>query len=265
MTQPLFLSEVERTQHESGLTIVARRAFARDYPYEPGDHTVFGGPSTHGKTTLAFDLMEYICSPNWPGYVAQSKPDDKVTRERGAALGFRTVSEWPPGPKLGEVRMFGGQKPNGYIVVPHFGNLAEDMERCAELTEKLLMERYAAGADRRRRKPGILMMDDTMVKARMMGQDSNMVTILAMGSAMGLGLWIFVQRPADSGRTALWGYENAKHIFLSKGGDAAMMKRYSEILGEHGPIAKEVLPTLKPFQFLYRHQVHGYLCIVDAK
>lgn len=265
MTQPLFLSEVERTQHTSGLTLVTRRAFVRDFPYEQGEHTVFGGRSTGGKTSLAFDLMEYICTPDWPGYVAQSKPDDRVTRERGAQLNFRTVSEWPPMPKLGEVKAFGGQKPSGYIVVPHFGSLHEDMERCAVLTETLLMERYSAGADSKRRKPGILMMDDTMVKAKMMGQDSNMVTILAMGGAMGLALWVFIQRPADSGRTALWAFENATHIFLTKGGDKQMMKRYMEILGEHGPLALQVLPTLAEYQFLYYHRVKGYLCIVDAK
>lgn len=265
MTQPLFLSEVERTRHESGLILVSRPAFARDFPYKPGEHAVYGGPSTRGKTTLAFDLMEYICSPDWPGYVAQSKPDDKVTRERGIELGFRTVSEWPPPPRLQEIRAFGGEKPNGYIVVPPFGNLNEDMDRCAVLTEALLMERYSAGADRKRRKPGILMMDDTMVKAKMMGQDGNMVTILAMGGAMGLALWVFIQRPADSGRTALWAYENATHIFLTKGGDKQMMKRYMEILGEHGPLASQVIPNLKSFQFLYYHRNEGYLCIVDAK
>jgi len=265
MTQPLFLSEVERTRHPSGLTLVSRRAFARDFPYKPGEHNVFGGPSTKGKTTLAFDLMEYVCTPECPGYVAQSKPDDKVTRERGQQLGFRTVSEWPPTPKLNEVKAFGGQKPPGYIVVPPFGNLADDMDRCAELTERLLMERYSAGADPRRRRPGVLVMDDTMVKAKILHQDHNMVTILAMGAAMGLGMWIFVQRPAGSGNTALWGYENATHIFLAKGGDAQMRKRYSEILGEYGPIAIPVLNQLEAYQFLYYHTSEGYLCIVDAK
>jgi hypothetical protein len=167
--------------------------------------------------------------------------------------------------KLGEIKVFGGEKPSGYIVAPPFGDLNEDLERCAVLTDKLLMERYASGADRKRRKPGILLMDDTMVKAKMMGQDQNMVTILAMGGAMGLGEWIFVQRPADSGRTALWGFENATHLFFTKGGDDRMLKRYSEILGEHGRIATQVIPQLRSYEFLYFHRVEGYLCIVGAK
>lgn len=265
MRQPLFLSEVERTEHPSGLTLVSRRAFARDMPYEAGEHAVFGGPSTRGKTTLAFDCMEYICNPSFPAYVAQSKPEDKVTRERGQQLGFRFVSEWPPPPKLQEVKAFGGQKPPGYVVAPHFGDLENDMEACAAITEKLLLERYATGADRKKRLPGILVMDDTMVKAKLMGQDANMVMMLAMGGAMGLGLWAFVQRPADSGRTTLWAYENATHLFFTKGGDRKMMLRYMEILGEHGPIAREVIPQLQSYQFLYHHRVEGYLCIVDAK
>lgn len=266
MTQPLFRSEVERFVRPDGITVVNRQPFARSFShiYKPGHHCVFGGPSTHGKTTLAFDLMACICTPNFPGYCAQSKPDDDVTVQRGAELHFRTVSEWPPPTKLGEMAAFGGQKPSGYIVAPHFGNLNEDMDRCAALTGKLLMERYSTGADPKKRKPGILMMDDTMVKAKLMGQDSNMVTIIAMGSALGLGMWVFVQRPADSGRTALWGFENAKHLFLTKGGDRQMLKRYAEILGEHGPLAMQVIPTLGKFEFLYVNRDEGYMCIVGA-
>jgi hypothetical protein len=126
------------------------------------------------------------------------------------------------------------------------------------------MERYAHGASRRN-KGGILVMDDTMVKAKIMGLDREMVTILAMAGAMKLGLWIFVQKPTDSGRTTTWGYEQATHLFFTKGGDDRMLRRYVEILGEHGAIARKIIPTLKPYEFLYVHKVEGYMCIVGAK
>lgn len=262
MTVPVFREEQDSYERDDGVIVIARRVFCRDYfDYHPGEHTVFGGPSTRGKTSLAFDLLEYIATPDFPAYVAVSKPSDKVSQQRGNDLGFRRVAEWPPPRKLSEI--INGKKPSGYLVWSAFGDLNTDMERCAELTHKLLMERYSHGASPKN-KGGILVMDDTMIKAKVMGLDKEMVTILAMAGAMKFGLWIFVQKPTDSGRTTMWGYEMATHIFLTKGGDERMMRRYLEILGELGPLARSVIPTLKQFQFLYVNKVEGQMCIVDA-
>jgi hypothetical protein len=263
MSSPVFEDERESWIRRDGMTVIARTPFARDhFDYKPGQHVVFGGPTTHGKTSLAMDLLEYIVTPEFPAYVAVSKPRDPVTAKRGAELNFRRVTDWPPERRLSE--MLGGKKPNGFLVWPQFGDLNTDMERCAEITYKLLMERYANGASGKSA-GGILVMDDTMIKAKIMGLDKPMVTILAMAGAMGLALWIFVQKPTDSGRTTVWGYEQATHLFFTKGGDARMLARYVEIIGENGPIAKKVIPTLEPYQFLYVHKVTGDMCIVDAK
>jgi hypothetical protein len=265
MTSPLWVDEQESYQRPDGMTVIARRPFARDYfDYKAGEHVVFGGPSTRGKTTMAFDLLEFTVNSEFPAYLAVSKPNDPVTAKRGKELGFRRVSEWPPPKKIQELSMFGGQKPAGYLIWPPFGDLNSDMERCAIITEKLLMERYANGASAKN-KGGVLVMDDTMVKAKIMGLDKQMVTILAMAGAMKLGLWIFVQRPADSGRTPLWGFENATHLFFTKGGDQRMLSRYVEIIGQNGPVAKQVIPSLKPYEFLYVHKTEGFMCIVGAK
>lgn len=265
MTIPVFTDDQDFYQRDDGMTVISRRPFCRDYfDYKPGQHVVFGGPSTRGKTSLAFDLLEYIVNPDFPAYLAVSKPQDPVTAQRGKELGFRRVSQWPPPPKIQELGMFGGQRPNGYLVWPQFGDLDKDMDRCAELTDKLLMERYAHGATKGN-KGGILVMDDTMVKAKIMGLDKQMVTILAMAGAMKFGMWTFVQKPTDSGRTTVWSYEQAIHAFFTKGGDERMLRRYVEILGENGPKAKKVIPTLKDFQFLYAHKVSGHMCIVGAK
>ncbi len=263
MAAPVFQDEREIRQRNDGTYVIRRRAFAKDYfPYKAGEHVVFGGPTTRGKTTLAFDLLEYIATPEFPAYVAVSKPRDTVTAQRGHDLNFRRVDQWPPPPKIQEV--MGGEKPNGYLVWSRFGDLNTDMERSADLTYKLLMDRYARGVNPKSN-GGILVMDDTMIKAKIMGLDTPMVTILAMAGAMKLSLWIFVQKPTDSGRTTVWGYEQATHLFFTKGGDERMLKRYLEIVGEDGPIAKRIIPTLEPFQFLYVHKVEGYMCIVDSK
>lgn len=264
MTEPVYKSDTDVTVRDDGLLLISRTAFARDYfDYDPGEHVVFGGPTTRGKTTLAFDLLEYQTYPNFPAYIAVSKPRDPVTQSRGEALRYRRVDNWPVPTRLQDMAIFGGQKPRGYIIWPKFGDLNTDMERCAVITNRLLMERYSRGA-RRKSNGGILVMDDTMVKAKIMGLDNPMVTILAMAGAMDLGLWIFVQKPTDSGRTTVWGYEQSTHLFFTKGGDDRMLTRYVEIIGQNGLLAKSVIPTLQPFQFLYVHKVKNFMCIVDA-
>src|SRR5262249_42483477 len=157
--------------------VIDRKEFADDYfYYSPGEHVVFGGPSTKGKTRLAFDLMSPIVTPEFPAYVAQSKPRDKETEAGSRRLHFREVSEWPPPTKVGEMKMFNGPT-RGYLIKPKFGDIDKDMDNCARVTARLLGDRYTAGVAG---KKGILVMDDTMVKAKIMGLDNQMVTVIAM-------------------------------------------------------------------------------------
>jgi hypothetical protein len=243
----------------SGVEVFEREDFcANRLHYNAGEHMVYGGPSTKGKTRLAFDSLAHIATPELPAYVAQSKPKDKETDRGAAKLHFRTVSDWPPPPKFKEVVL--REKPRGYVIRPKFGDINTDMQRCASVTAHLLGDRYTAGVNGQQ---GILVMDDTMVKAKIMGLDSQMVTIIAMAGAMGIGEWVFIQKPTDSGRITLWAYENATHCYFTKGGDARMLKRYAEIAGEHGPLIMKVVPQLKPYQFAYLHKFEGWICIVE--
>jgi hypothetical protein len=253
----------EAYTRNDGIVVIPRLLFAREYwNYEAGQHVVFGGPSGKGKTELSFDLLAVTATPDFPAYVAVSKPTDPVTAKRSKELEFRRVEDWPVPSKISE--MWNG-RPAGYVIWPEFGDINADMHRAAGVTARLMADRYTASARGSKRSAGILVMDDTMVKAKIMGLDRQMVTILAMAKAMKVGLWVFVQKPTDSGRTTLWAYENGDHFFLGKGGDDRMLKRYQEIAGEKGPIVRAVVPTLKPFQFLYFEKDHGYICIVDAK
>jgi hypothetical protein len=248
-----------------GLTVIPREVFARNYfghNYKAGQHVVFGGPSQRGKTQLAFDLLSVVATPELPAYVAVSKPTDPVTRKYGEKLHFRFVSDWPPPRKLNE--MWNG-RPRGYVIWPKFGDISDDFHNAAGVTARLMADRYTASARGSKHSAGILVMDDTMVKAKVMGLDNQMVTILAMAGAMKIGLWVFVQRPSDSGRTPLWAYENSQHYFFAKGGDQRMLFRYMQIgnVGEKGDIIVKVVPQLEDFQFLYLYDQN--ICIVDKE
>lgn len=246
-----------------GIAVFQRHVFCESYfHFNKGEHVVFGGPTQRGKTTLAFDLVRHIATPEYPAYIAVSKPDDKTTISYGQRLGYRRISEFPPSKKVNEMKMFNGP-PSGYLVWPQFGDIETDIPNAARVHGKLLSQTYADGA--KGDKPCILIMDDTMVKAKIQGLDGQMVTILAMAGSMGISLWIFVQKPTDSGRTTVWGYEQATHLFFTKGGDEKMLNRYAEIAGDKGKIVKAVVPTLKPFQFLYIHKYEEFVCIVDGQ
>ena len=211
---------------------------------------------------MAFDLLEVVATTELPAYVAVSKPTDPVTAKRGKELHFRFVNDWPVSRRVQE--LWEG-RPAGYVVWPSFGNINNDFDNAAAITARLMADRYTASARRKKHSAGILVMDDTMVKAKVMGLDSQMVTILAMAGAMQIGLWVFVQRPSDSGRTPLWAYENGDHYFFGKGGDSRMLQRYMQIgaAGENSMIVAEVAPKLEKYQFIYLHE--DMICIIDKK
>jgi hypothetical protein len=258
-TPGIWKPDVDAFKREDGLWQFGRTEFCEfRFDYNAGEHVVFGGPSTKGKTRLAFNLLRYCATQDLPAYVAVSKPDDKESANQGAMLGYRRVGEWPPPKRVKEI--FPEYRPNGYLVWPKLGNAQTDAATLAKITRDLINETYANGT---KKKHAILVMDDTMVKAKVLGLDGEMVTILAMAGAMGVGIWVFVQKPTDSGRTTLWAYENATHFFLTKGGDDRSVQRYIEIAGEQGPIIRRVMPTLKPYEFLYFQRYEGWLCVVS--
>lgn len=258
MTVGLF--ERNGYRRPDGIWVFSHAQFNLRFPYEPGDHVVFGGPSKRGKTSLAFDLIEPLASPDFPAYVAVSKPTDPVTEKRGKELGFRFVSDWPPTILVKEVI---NGKPPGYVIWPQFGDINTDFQNAARVTARLLADRYSASARKEKITAGMLIMDDTMVKAKIMGLDKQMTTIIAMAGAMKIGMWVFIQKPTDSGDTTLWAFENCDHLICTKGGDGRMLDRYAQIAGEHKKTVLRVVPTLEKYQFLYLNKAEGWICIVD--
>lgn len=251
----------EAYTRDDGLLVVPRQEFASSrFDYKPGHHVLFAGPTQRaGKTTLAFTLLEYTATPDLPAYVAVCKPKDPVSEREGKRLGFRRVQEWPPLPR---VREAWEGKPPGYLVWPQFGDLNTDSDRAAQVTAQLLGHVYTNGV---RGKQGILVMDDTVIKSKIFGLDKEMTTVIAMAGAMGIGQWVFVQKPTDAGRTALWSYPNSEHVFLSKDPEKRNRVRYNEIGGFDSNRVYEAMQDLRPYQFLYLERTHGYMCVVDAK
>ena len=242
--------------------IFPRDYFARDIfatNYEDGQHVLFAGPTQMaGKTTLAFKLLEHAANPRRPAYIAVSKPSDKVTEQEGKRLGYRFVRTWPAPPNLKDT---GKGKPSGYVVWPNFGDIDADAAKASAVTASLLRDRYAKGV---RKEPGIIVLDDTVVKSKLLGLDRYMTTHIAMAGAMKVGGWYFVQKPTDSGQAAIWAYGNSAHKFLSHESDSRNRRRYDEISGFDTSLVARLVRDLRPYQFLYLNN-KGEMCIVDSK
>jgi hypothetical protein len=242
--------------------VIGRQDFCREFfDYEPGQHVVFAGPTQMaGKTTLSFQLLEYTATPELPAYVLVSKPRDPVTLKEGRRLGYRFVTEWPVPRQAQE--MWRGRPP-GYVIWPKFGDIDADLDKAAAITSEVMKDRYKAGTSGKHK--GIMVVDDTVTKSKLMGLDRYMTTHIAMAGAMDLGGWYFVQKPTDSGRAAIWAYGNSAHVFISHDADKKNRDRYDEIGGFDPREVSTVSKNLKPYQFLYLCRTNNTACIVDAK
>ena len=236
---------------------------ARYFDYTPGDQVVFGGPTQiSGKTQLAYDLLGDVATPDCPVFVAVSKPKDPVTSHYAKLYDWRIVDDWPQPRHVRE--LFGGHKYTGYVIWPKFGDLYKDRAKVQAVLGALIAERYGASANSRKPVHGILMMDDTRDKERVVGLRYEMTTVLTMASAMGLGQWSFVQKPSQAGDTALMAYSGAKHWFLFREATASAREYYGKIGGVDPAYIEFVLANLKARQAFYIGRNGPVMAIVDS-
>jgi hypothetical protein len=243
--------------------VISRPVFAERYfDYTPGDHVVFGGPTQiSGKTQLAYDLLGHAATVDCPAYVGVSKPKDPVTSHYARLYDWRVVQEWPQPKQMKEVF---GHKYTGYVIWPKFGDLYKDRDKVQQVLGALIAERYGASATSKKAVHGILMMDDTRDKEKVVGIKYEMTTVLTMAGAMGLGQWSFVQKPSQAGDTALMSYSAAKHWFLFKESTASSREYYGQIGGVDPHYIEYVLQNLGKRQAFYICRNGPTMAIVDA-
>lgn len=243
--------------------VIPRHEFAQHYfDYTPGNHVVFTGPTqASGKTQLAFDLLEYAATPECPAYVAVSKPKDAVTMHYAHLYHWRIIRKWPAGR---QVKEYFGHKYAGYVIWPHFGDLHNDRQHVHDVLAGMMSDLYGASARSKKPKHGIVVMDDTRDKSKVVGLDYEMTTYLSMAGAMGLGEWVFVQKGSQQGDTALMSYPNAAHMFFFRDPTTSGRSYIADIGGVDPFYIEWVLPQLKPRQALYIRRNGPVLAIVDS-
>jgi len=99
--------------------IISRRDFLAEFghDYQPGQHVTFIGPTGRGKSTLAFQCLQQVVSPEMQVITLHGKIKgrDPVVGRASKQLNLRVVPELP-----GETRIRYDQKRkyNGYMLVP---------------------------------------------------------------------------------------------------------------------------------------------------
>lgn len=259
MTEVIESAAYER---DDGIWVIPRREFcAARFDYKPGQHVVFAGPTQRaGKSTLAFALLEHTASPDLPVWVAVCKPTDKVTSQESKRLGYRFSRGYPLQSRIRD--MIPENRPSGFVIWPEMSDPDTAMDNAEQVTARLINGVYADGA---KGKKGILYLQDTVTKSKVLNLDRQMVMVITMSGAMGIGGWFEVQKPSDAGKAALWSYPNSEHIFISKDPVKKNRVYYRDIGGFDGDIVDRVSMSLTQYQFLYLERSHGYMCIVDSK
>lgn len=218
----------------------------RRWQYADGEHVSFIGPTQSGKTTLAFQLLEYSASQIRPAVILVMKPRDPVPGKWGRRLRMRQVRHWPP------VRVL-GLRPAGWLLWPrHTFDPERDDARLYVEFRRALLDSYKRGNR-------IVFGDEVYGLATELGLKRELRTLWTRGASMGTGLWTATQRPRE---IPLQAYSQAEHVFMAYTPDKMDRDRYSEIGGVDPDIVKWVTARLPKYHWLYVRRTGPAMCVI---
>jgi energy-coupling factor transporter ATP-binding protein EcfA2 len=248
---------------------VSRREFIDEIfvpHYEPGQHVAIMGPTQSGKTTLAFDLLDQIASPELPAVILVLKPRDEVVKQFGKLSGFRKIETWPPAVNRAWRKKGGGfgKRQRGWIFWPRHSltDIERDDKALSAAFKQVLTDCYAKG-DR------IVFADEILGLSKELNLEQQLNAIWSRGSSMKCGLWAATQRPFNA---PLLMYGSSAHLMIFKDGDKRSRERYDEIGGIDDDVdIEQIVLRLKAHEFLYigrfmaEDEISSALAIVEAR
>lgn len=234
------------------------------FHYRPGEHVGFFGPTGDGKSTLAFELLDQVASPDLEVVNLVVKPRDAQVLRLSNAAGFKIVRTWPPArvPELFQT------KPRGWTLWPkhNLKDLHGTNRRLYQEMRAALQDSYATPRKR------ILFCDEVMGLIELDPPNKNEPTIRELmeatwmrGRALDTGQWIATQQISYSPRKS---YSQATHIFMSPDPDREARKRYAEIGGLDPKLILHNLERCDMYEFVYLRKKTqnspAVICIVGA-
>lgn len=208
----------------SSVPTISRQQFVEEFArdYRSGQHVTFIGPTGKGKTTLAFQLLDRVISPDYPkALVLAGKPPgrDHTMEEAAKRLNLRTITEWPPPPA------FGDRKKRGWVLRPN-QKMRDHDEDYAELRKQFkagILGAYRTSP----KKPLITFVDEAHLIHYDLKLRKECEMTLTRGAPVN-AMWTLVQR----GRWISYQcYDAPEHVFIFYDPDLNNQKRYAEIGG----------------------------------
>lgn len=219
--------------------------------YQPGEHVTIIGPTNSGKTTLVFQMLDRVATPELPAVILVMKPKDSTVTTAAKRMGFYRTERWPP-PTKRDWRVWRptfGQKIRGWIYWPRqsLTNIRRDDAMLSVHFGKAIGDCYRTGNR-------IVFVDEAHAVQNELKLRPEMDAVLMRGRSLGCGGWFATQRPRY---VTLNMYSQAEHVILFRTPDDRDLKVYSEIGGVDTKVLARTVTDLERYESVYIGRTKG--------
>lgn len=219
--------------------------------YERGEHVAIIGPTKSGKTTVAYQMLNAVATPELPGIVIVVKPKDETVVEWSKLSGFKKTETWPPVWNRAWTKKGGGFGKNrrGWVFWPRHSlkDIRQDNAMLARQCRMILTDAY-------RRGNRIVFADEIVALSKEFKLTEELEAIWQRGRSLGCGLWAASQRPFHAPQLM---YSQAEHLILFFDPDKRDIDRFKEIGGIDPDLVADTVRRLKKHEFVYIGRSQG--------